>query len=130
DTLRLEKGFLLSGQDFNENRSTVETGWDFIVDWDHEFVGKDVLLRQKSEGVDEQLFGVEMKGSGVPRRGSEVVKEGEKIGTVTSGTYSPTLRRGIALAYIKSSEIIEGSEIAVRIRNKEYEAILKKPPFV
>jgi len=129
DTLRLEKGFLLSGQDFNEDRTTLETGWDFVIDWDHDFIGKDALMKQKERGDYDLWMGLIME-KGIARHGYEVYKDGEKIGVVTSGTKSPVLGKGIAMAYLKREYAKKGEKVQVDVRGKLYDADVVKTPFV
>lgn len=129
DTLRLEKGFLLSGTDFNNDRTTLETGTEWLIDWDHEFIGKEALLAQKEKGDYEKFTGILMEGRTFPRNGMKVMKDGEKVGTITSGTYSPMLNRGIALGYLRQ-DIEEGSKVEVIIRGASHGGVVKIPPFV
>ncbi len=129
DTLRLEKGFLLSGQDFNEDRTTLETGWDFVIDWDHDFIGKDALLKQKENGDYDKFRGIVME-KGIARHGQKVYHMGKEIGTVTSGTKSPVLGKGIALAYLSREHAEKGNKVEVDIRGKMSEGVVVKPPFV
>lgn len=129
DTLRLEKGFLLSGQDFNEDRTTLETGWDFVIEWNHEFIGKKELEQQKERGDYDLWMGIILE-KGIPRHGSAVYKDGERIGIVTSGTKSPVLGKGIAMAYLKREYAKEGESVQIDIRGKMAEGRVVKPPFV
>ena len=130
DTLRLEKGFLLSGTDFNEDRTTLETGWTFAIDWDHEFIGKAEMQAQKEEGTHDLLVGVEIKGSGIPRHGYQLFAEEECAGTFTSGTMSPSLKKGIGLAYVKRAFSEPGTELEVDIRGRRIKAQVVKLHFV
>ena len=129
DTLRLEKGFLLSGQDFNEDRTTLETGWDFVIEWDHDFIGKGALEEQKERGDYDIWKGIVLE-KGIPRHGSAVYKNGEKIGTVTSGTKSPVLGKGIAMAYLKREYAHKGEKVRIDIRGKMADGEVVKTPFV
>ncbi|MBS3782287.1 MAG: glycine cleavage system aminomethyltransferase GcvT [Candidatus Thermoplasmatota archaeon] len=130
DTLRIEFGFLLAQQDFDESRTTIETGWaEDAVNWDHEFVGKEKLEEMKD--TDHQLLkGFEMEDKGIPRHGYEILDDDEKIGEVTSGTRSPTLKKGIGLGYLDPGYHEEGTEIMIEIRDEKRKAIIKNPPFV
>ncbi|HID71548.1 MAG TPA: glycine cleavage system aminomethyltransferase GcvT, partial [Thermoplasmata archaeon] len=123
DSLRLEKGFLLSGTDFNMDRTILETGWEKIVDWNKDFMGKEALLKQKERG-DYQVFkGFVMKEKGIPRHGCRILnKDGKVVGVVTSGTLSPCLRKGIALGYIRQEMAEEGKKVLIEIRDKRLEA--------
>ncbi len=133
DTLRMEKGFLLSGQDFHpqhEPRTPLEAGISWIIDWDHDFLGKDTLLEMKKNKKYDLFRGVVLKGRGVPRHGYELYKDDEKIGYLTSGTMSPTLNIGIGLGYVKRPYIKVGTQIYVGIRGRKVEAEIRKPRLV
>lgn len=130
DTLRLEKGYLLSGTDFNDDRTTLETGCDWAIHWDHEFLGRNELLRQKESGTYDRFTGFVMRDKGIPRHGMEIMIGDLVIGTVTSGTISPTLETGVALGYIGPDHQIEGNEVQIMIRGKPQTAVIKNPPFV
>ncbi len=130
DTLRLEKGFLLSGTDFDGNRTTLETNWTFAIDWDHDFIGKEPMLKQKESDNYELLVGVEMKGSGIPRHGHAIHANGKQIGTITSGSMSPVLKKGIGLGYVEKQHSEPGMEIEIEIRGKMINASVIKLPFV
>ena len=99
DTLRLEKGYLLSGTDFNGSQTTLESGYSWVIDWNHDFIGKERLLVQK-DGEYKSLSGILLEERGVLRPGLEVYFEGEKISALTSGSLSPILKRGIGLSYL------------------------------
>ncbi|MFC7251153.1 glycine cleavage system aminomethyltransferase GcvT [Halomicroarcula sp. GCM10025324] len=122
DTLRLEMGFLLSGQDFHptENpRTPYEAGIGWTVKLDTEFVGRDALEAAHEEGVEEKLVGLELVERGVPRRGYDVTTpDGEHLGTVTSGTMSPTLDTPIALAYLPVAYVEPGRSVRVVVRGE------------
>jgi len=133
DTLRMEKGFLLSGQDFHlqhEPRTPLEAGISWIVDWEHEFLGKNILLKMKQEKKYELFRGVVVKGRGIPRHGYKLYKDGEEVGYLTSGTMSPTLGVGIGLGYVKRPYIKAGTEVYVDIRGRRVEAEIRKPRLV
>ncbi len=130
DTLRLEFGFLLSGQDFDETRTTVETGWtDICVEWKHDFVGKD-KLKAMMEVEHQLLRGMVMADKGIPRHGHDIFDGDKKIGQVTSGTRSISLENGIALGYLDPGYHDEGTEVQIDIRGKKRRAKIKNPPFV
>jgi aminomethyltransferase len=133
DTLRLEMGFLLSGQDFHPEanpRNPCEAGIDFAVDFDREFVGRDALERVERDGPDEQLRGLELRERGVPREGYAVrTADGERLGTVTSGTMSPTLGRGIGLAYLPT-EYEPGETVHTVIRDEPKKTRITATPFL
>ncbi len=130
DTLRLEKGFLLSGTDFNDNRTPLETGCDWIIDWDHDFLGKGKLIEQRDQGDYHRFTGLVLKDRGIPRHGMNITCNGEPAGKVTSGTMSPTLGKGIALGYLKPEFCETGTEVEIVIRNKVHRAEVRKPPLV
>lgn len=130
DTLRLEKGLLLSGTDFDGTQSSLETSTPWVVKWDHEFLGREALARQRDAGGFPRLMGIVLQDRGVPRRGHEVVKDGRRVGVVTSGTMSPSLNKGIALAYVAPDVAVEGTPVAVVVRGRRLGAVVEEPPFV
>ncbi|QLH84495.1 glycine cleavage system aminomethyltransferase GcvT [Halosimplex pelagicum] len=133
DTLRLEMGFLLSGQDFDPEdnpRNPYEAGIDFAVDLDSEFVGRDALEGVDVEGVDEKLRGIELVDRGVPREGYAVESTGgERLGEVTSGTMSPTLGKGIGLAYLPVDVGLDEA-VRVEVRGEPKKARTTATPFL
>ena len=132
DTLRIEKGFLLSGEDFHpedEPHTPYEAGIGFAVKLDTEFVGRDALEAQKEQGIEERFTGVKLLDRGVPRGGYELRADGEPVGHLTSGTMSPTLSEPIALGYL-STDCEEGDRISVVVRGDEKRAKVVTPPFV
>ncbi|MCX8174100.1 MAG: glycine cleavage system aminomethyltransferase GcvT [Thermoplasmata archaeon] len=129
DTLRLEKGFLLSGTDFHDDRTTIEANAEFAVKYDHDFIGRKALEQQKANGNYERLVGI-LVSEGVPRHGHEIYAGGRRIGIVTSGTVSPVLNRGIALGYLPKDFAVEGTEVQIKIRDKFYPGKVVKMPFV
>ena len=133
DTLRLEMGFLLSGQDFDpedDPRNPYEAGIGFAVDLDTEFVGRDALEGVDVEGVDEKLRGIELVDRGVPRPGYAVEStDGDRLGTITSGTMSPTLGRGIGLAYLPIEVGLDES-VRVVVRSEPKKARTTATPFL
>ncbi|WP_251342774.1 glycine cleavage system aminomethyltransferase GcvT [Haloplanus halophilus] len=134
DTLRLEMGFLLSGEDFHpeeEPRTPYEAGVGWTVDLDTEFVGRDALERVEREGVDERFRGVKLLERGVPRHGYEVVDaDGERLGHLTSGTMSPTLGEPIGLGYLSADEAPPGTRVRVLVRGEPKQANVVTPPFI
>ena len=134
DTLRIEMGFLLSGQDFHpeENpRTPYEADVGFVVKLDTEFVGRDALEGISVEGHEEELVGLKLVDRGVPRHGYEVTSpDGETLGTVTSGTMSPTLGEPIALAYLPVDYTEPGRSVRVQIRGKPKKARTTTTPFL
>jgi len=134
DTLRLEMGFLLSGQDFHpeeEPRNPYEAGIGSVVKLDTEFVGRDPLEQVDVEGTEERLVGLSLIDRGVPRAGYEVTTPGdEHLGTVTSGTMSPTLGKPIALAYLPTEYREPGRKIRVVVRDEPKKARTRTTPFL
>jgi aminomethyltransferase len=130
DTLRLEKGYLLSGQDFDGSQTPLEVGAERIVRWDHDFLGRDALQRQQMRGDYPRLVGLVLQAPGVPRHGYEIVFEDKVVGRVTSGALSPTLGRGIALGYVPPSLAKAGTIVAIRIRRRDVPASITQPPFL
>jgi len=134
DTLRIEAGFLLSGQDFDpeENpRTPYEAGIGFTVKLDTEFVGRDALAARQEAGVADSFVGLELTERGVPRHGYAITTpDGEEIGTVTSGTMSPTLDEPIGLGYVPTEYDEPGTEIRVVVRDRPKDARITDTPFV
>lgn len=131
DTLRFEAKLLLYGQDLSPDISPIEAGIGFAVKVDKEsdFIGKSVLKQQKREGAPRKLVGLEMLEKGIPRTGYEVFKEGVKIGEVTSGTQSPTLKKNVGLALLKRDYTELGTEVEVQVRKKRLKAKIVQTPF-
>lgn len=130
DTLRLEAGMCLYGNDIDENTTPLEAGLGFVVKFKKgDFIGKEVLLKQKTEGLKRKRVGVRMLERGIPRPHHGVWKNGEKIGHVTSGTFSPLLKRGIAMAYLSTEYAMESTTVDVRIRNKFVKGEVVRFPF-
>jgi len=132
DTLRLEMGFCLYGNDIDDTTSPIEAGLGWITKFTDEkdFINKELFLKQKTEGTSRRLVGFEMIDKGVPRHGYDVVDaEGNKIGIVTSGTMGPSVRRGIGMAYVPKAYMKSGSEIFISIREKALKAQVVKMPF-
>lgn len=130
DTLRLEMGYCLYGNDIDDTTSPLEAGLGWITKFNKNFVNSERLLKQKEKGVSKKLVGFEMQERAVPRQDYEIVDEqGELIGRVTSGTMSPTLGKGIGLGYIKTSHTAIDSNIYIRIRKNNVPAKVIKLPF-
>jgi len=130
DTLRLEKGLLLSGTDFDGSQTSVQTGPAWVLDWGHEFLGREVLKEQLESGDYEKLVCISAKQKGIPRHGYDIMMGGAKIGMVTSGTLSPVLKKGIAMGYVPTSMASVGSAVEVKVREAAIPAEIVKPPFV
>ncbi|SDH98899.1 aminomethyltransferase [Alteribacillus persepolensis] len=132
DTLRLEACLLLYGQDLSPDISPVEAGIGFVVktNKDNDFIGKDSLTQQKDQGAAKKLAGIEVTGKGIPRQGYQVFSEDEKeIGYITSGTHSPTFKKGIGLALIEADYAKPGTVLKVKVRKKFVETVVVKKPF-
>ena len=131
DTLRLEKGFCLYGNDIDDSTSPLEAGLGWITKFEKDFVDKEVLAKQKEEGITRKLVGFEMQEKAIPRHDYLVVDAGgNEIGKVTSGTMSPMKKIGIGLAYVAKPHFKIDSEIFIQIRNKNIPAKVVKLPFV
>jgi aminomethyltransferase len=134
DTLRLEMGFLLSGQEFHpteEPRTPYEASIGWTVALDTDFVGRDALAAAERDGVDAELVGLELTERGVPRHGYDVTSpDGEALGHVTSGTMSPTLGTPIALAYLPTGYTDPDTPVRVTIRGEPKEARTRTTPFI
>ena len=126
DTLRLEKGYLLSGTDFNGSQTTLESGYSWVIDWNHDFIGKEKLLLQKERDY-KSLSGILLEERGVLRPGLEVYFEGKKMSELTSGSLSPILKRGIGLSYL---DLPIGTMVNVLIRNKQLKGRVIQTPFL
>lgn len=131
DTLRFEAKLALYGQELTKDITPIEAGIGFAVKTDKQadFIGKDVLKKQKEEGAPRKLVGLEMIDKGIPRSHYEVFKDGEQIGEVTTGTQSPTLKKNLGLALIKTEFAELGTEVDVQIRQKRLKAVVVKSPF-
>ncbi len=133
DTLRLEMGFCLYGNDIDDTTSPIEAGLGWITKFANNkpFIDRELLLKQKTEGVNQRLKGFKMIDRGIPRHGYEIVDADDNIiGRVTSGTQSPILKTGIGLGYVNSAYAKLGSEIYIKVRNKNLKAEIVKSPFV
>ena len=130
DTLRLEMGFCLYGNDIDDTTSPLEAGLGWITKFTNDFVDSDFLQKQKEAGITKRLVGFELVDRGVPREGYDVVnQEGEKIGNVTSGTMAPSLKKAIGLAYIPKGMTAPGTEIYIAVRKKQLKAKVVTLPF-
>lgn len=132
DTLRLESGFCLYGNDINDTTSPIAAGLGWITKFTggNNFIDRELFASQKENGVSHRLKGFIMEDRAIPRQHYEVVNaEGDNIGEVTSGTMSPMLKKGIGMAYITKPYWKDGSEIYIKVRNKVAKAIVQRPPF-
>ncbi|MBT3254194.1 MAG: glycine cleavage system aminomethyltransferase GcvT [Candidatus Marinimicrobia bacterium] len=131
DTLRLEMKFCLYGNDIDETTTPLEARLGWATDLDHEdFLGRDALLKQKETGLSRFLVAFEMIDRGLPRNKYEIFAGDEKVGYVTSGGQSPTLKKGIGLAYIDKPHHKANNELSIDIRGKRLKIKIIKPPFV
>ncbi|RZK68634.1 MAG: glycine cleavage system aminomethyltransferase GcvT, partial [Pedobacter sp.] len=131
DTLRLEMGFCLYGNDIDDTTSPIEAGLGWVTKFTKEFTNSAALLAQKEAGVTRKLVGFEMIDRGIPRHDYVVVDaDGNQIGKVTSGTQSPSLQKAIGIAYVAKEFAKEGTEIFIDIRNNKVKAKIVKFPFL
>jgi aminomethyltransferase len=131
DTLRLEMAYRLYGSDMDDTTSPLEAGLGWVVKLDKgEFIGRAALLRQKEQGLTRRLAGFQLQESGIARHGYDALRDGRKVGVVTSGTRSPSLKTSIGLAYLPPALAAEGSAFAVEIRGKPVAAVVVKTPFL
>ena len=127
DTLRLEMGYALYGNDIDETRTPAETGLMWITKLKKgDFIGRDAIVAKRAAGLTERLVGFELDGRGVPRHGHSIVSEGETVGVVTSGTFSPSLERGIGMGYLA---VGTDGPIEIEIRSRRLAAKLVDLPF-
>jgi aminomethyltransferase len=130
DTLRLEMGFCLYGNDIDDKTSPLEAGLGWVTKFSKDFVNSAALQQQKTDGTKQKLVGFEMIDRGIPRHDYEIVDaDGNNIGRVTSGTQSPSLQKAIGMGYVKNEFAKEGSEIFILIRDNKIKAKVVKPPF-
>ena len=130
DTLRLEMGFCLYGNDINDETSPLEAGLGWITKFTKDFVDSEFLMKQKEEGVNKKLVGFEMIDRGIPRKDYEIYDEQSNcVGVVTSGTMSPSLKKGIGLGYVNLPLNKVDTEIFIAVRNKKLKAKVVKLPF-
>lgn len=128
DTLRLEARFSLYGNDIDETTNPIEAGLGWTCKLDKDFIGRDAIAQVKEQGPARRIVGLVIQG-GVARHGHEVTSNGDVVGTVTSGTFGPTVQKNIALAYVPASLSKVGTALAVRIRERDVPATVVKTPF-
>jgi aminomethyltransferase len=130
DLLRLDVGYLLYGNDMDERTTPLEAGAEWVVAWNKgQFQGQLAIQKQKEQGVTRKLGGFEMMERGVPRHDMEILKDGETVGIVTSGNFSPVLQKGIGLGSLPPALCNEGTLVEIDIRGKHVPAKVVKPPF-
>ena len=131
DSLRTEMKYALYGNDIDDVHSPLEAGLGWIVKLDKpHFVGKDVLVKQKAEGVKRKLVDFELTEPGVPRHGYPILKDGQRVGEVTSGTMGPSVKKAVGIGYVSVELAAEGSTFEVEIRGRPVAARVVKTPFL
>lgn len=130
DTLRLEMGYCLYGNDIDDTTSPIEAGLSWITKFTKDFINSDNLLKQKEQGTNRRLVGFELLERGIPRKGYEILDaDGNNIGIVTSGTMSPSLEKGIGMGYVINDQKANGNKIFISIRKNSVPATIVKLPF-
>lgn len=130
DTLRMEMKYPLYGNDIDAETTPLEANLGWAVKYHkRDFIGKEALVKQSSEGVERKLVCIEMMEKGIPRQGYEIRLDGRKVGVVTSGTMSPSLKKGIAIGYVDAALDKKGQELDIIIRGNAYRSIVVAPPF-
>ena len=130
DTLRVEAGLRLNGTDMDGATTPFEAGLDWTVAINKpSFIGKEVLVRQRCEGLSRKFVGFELSQGPIPRHGMELMAEAVKVGVVTSGTYSPTLNRPLGMGYVEPARSAPGSALSLSVRSRRYTATVVKLPF-
>ena len=131
DSLRTEMKYALYGNDIDDAHTALEAGLGWIVKLDKAggFIGKEALEKQKAAGVKRKLVGFELTGSGVPRHGYPILKDGQRVGEVTSGTMGPSVKKPIGIGYVPPELSAEGSVFDVEIRGRAVPARVVKTPF-
>lgn len=128
DTLRLEMGYPLWGQDLDEGTTPLEAGLEWVVAWDHDFTGRDALVAERERGIRRRLVGFRTRGRTIPRSG-HALRAGNSIGSVTSGNFSPVLKHGIGMGYLAPPPG-DDDELEVEVRGEWHDAERVDPPFV
>ena len=133
DTLRLEMGFCLYGNDIDDTTSPIEAGLGWITKFseNNQFIDRERLYQQNEDGVTRKLVGIEMMDRAIPRQHYKITSlNGEEIGEVTSGTMSPVLKKGIGMGYVRFPFNTEGTVLTIQVRNRPMRAKVVKPPFI
>ena len=132
DSLRTEMKFPLYGNDIDDAHTSLEAGlaWTVKLDKPGGFIGKEALEKQKAEGVKRKLVGFELTGAGAPRHGYAILKDGQRVGEVTSGTMGPSVKKPIGIGYVPTELAAEGSTFDVDIRGRAVPAVVVKTPFL
>jgi aminomethyltransferase len=131
DSLRTEMKYALYGNEIDDAHTALEAGLGWIVKLDKAggFIGKQALEKQKAAGVQRKLVGFELTGSGIPRHGYAILKDGQRVGEVTSGTMGPSVKKPIGIGYVPTALSTEGSTFDVEIRGRAVPALVVKTPF-
>jgi aminomethyltransferase len=130
DTLRLEAGMALYGHEIDDTTTPWDAGLDWVVKLEKgDFIGRQALVAQKDAGTERRLVGFEVEGRGIARQGHAVISDGEKVGEVTSGTWSPTFEKALGMAYVPHSLAAPGTELALEVRGKLLTARVVELPF-
>lgn len=130
DSLRLEVGYALYGNDLDEEHDAIESGLGWVVKLDKgDFIGRDALARRKEEGVERRLAGFRLSERGIPRPGYDIAVGEDIVGSVTSGAHSPSLGCGIGLGYVAGEHAAPGTLVQIPIRGKPVAARIERPPF-
>ncbi|HET6266787.1 MAG TPA: glycine cleavage system aminomethyltransferase GcvT [Acidobacteriota bacterium] len=130
DTLRLEAKMVLYGNDIDQTTSVLEADLEWILKWDKgDFIGRKTLMRQKEAGIDRKLVGFEVTDRGIARHGHEAYLEGNSVGTVTSGTFAPFLKKAIGLVYLPVEQAVIDQEFEIDVRGKRLRARVVPTPF-
>ena len=131
DTLRIEMGYCLYGNDINENTSPIEAGLGWITKPETECIGSEIFKNQINNGIKKKLVGFKLKNRGIPRAGYKIYDSSDKeIGVSTSGTFSPVLKKGIGLGYVNFDSLGNSTDIYIKIRDEFIESEIIKPPFI
>ncbi|MBN8232925.1 glycine cleavage system aminomethyltransferase GcvT [Corallococcus macrosporus] len=132
DSLRTEMKYALYGNDIDDAHTALEAGLGWIVKLDKAggFIGKDALVAQKAAGIPRKLVGFELTGAGIPRHGYPILKDGVRVGEVTSGTQGPSVKKPIGMGYVPTNLATEGSTFDVEIRGRAVPAVVVKTPFL
>jgi aminomethyltransferase len=130
DSLRLEVGYALYGNDLDEEHTTLESGLGWVTKLDKgDFIGREALAVQKEAGVGRRLVGLRLEGRGFPRPGYEVLSDGEVVGQLTSGTVSPSLGFGVAMGYVRADLSKADTRLQIDVRGKPMDVVVQRPPF-
>ena len=130
DVLRLEAGYLLYGQDVDDEHTSYEAGYGWVVKLDKgDFIGRDALAKQKASGVKRKLTGVKLLERGVPRHDTPVIVDGKEAGKLCSATFSPSLQAGIGVGYLDRVDLAAGKKCAVVLHGREIPTEIVKVPF-